>query len=163
MRARIVILLIVIALIAVFAALNWNEFMRPAPLSLAFDTVTAPLGLVMLCITAAVAVIFLLSGILTQSAVLLEKRQWSRELREQRDLASRAEASRFTELRTALDERLGALAEQLRASELALTSRSDRLEAELRTSVEHTGNTLSAYIGEVEDRLEQFLAARTVK
>ncbi len=163
MKIRIVILLIVMALIAVFAALNWGEFMRPAPLSLAFATVTAPLGIVMLCITAAVAALFLLSAILTQSSLLLEKRQWSRELREQRDLASRAEASRFIELKATLDERVGALAEQLRVSDGTMTSRCDRLEADLRTSIEQSANTLSAYIGEVEDRIEQFLAARTPK
>ena len=153
------ILLIVLALIAAFAALNWSEFMRPASLSLAFETVSAPLGLVMLFIAAGVALIFALSAAFAQSSMLVEKRQWSRELRDQRDLAERAEASRFIELKAALEQRLGQLSAQLQASNSEIKQRCDRLETELRTSVEHSGNTVSAYIGEVEDRLERFFAA----
>jgi hypothetical protein len=44
-------------------------------------------------------------------------------------------------------------AEQDKAAQQALVARLDALEHSLRTSVEQSGNTLSAYIGELEDRL----------
>jgi hypothetical protein len=65
----------------------------------------------------------------------MESRRQTRELQAQRDLADRAEASRFTELRTELMARL------------------DRLQTESRIAVEQNGNALAAQLGELEDRL----------
>ncbi len=160
MRLRLLVALIVVVLIAAFAALNWTEFMRPAELWLGFTHVSAPLGVVMLCVAAGIALLFALLAAFAQSSMLVEKRHWSREMREQRDLADRAEASRFIELKDTLEQRLGALSTQLQATSGEVTQRCDRLEAELRASIEQSGNTVSAYIGEVEDRLERFFAGR---
>jgi hypothetical protein len=38
-------------------------------------------------------------------------------------------------------------------SQAALQSRIDKLERDLRAGIEESGNTLAAYIGELEDRL----------
>jgi hypothetical protein len=87
--------------------------------------------------------------------VLLDARRHSKELAAQRDLADKAEASRFTDLRAYLDAGLSRLADQITDSKSASIGRVDRLDTELRTLVEQSVNGLAAHIGELEDRLER--------
>jgi uncharacterized protein involved in copper resistance len=81
----------------------------------------------------------------------------ARELQAQRDLADKAEASRFTELRSFMS------AELLRVSQAhddlrgLLVQRLDQMEQRQRVGLEETANSLSAYIGEMEDRFERRL------
>ena len=60
---------------------------------------------------------------------------------------------RFTELRGFLEAGMKQSAEQDKAAQQALVARLDALENSMRASVEQSGNSLSAYIGELEDRL----------
>ena len=106
MSLRTVFLMMVAGLLAIFTVLNWQAFIAPTTLSLVFTEVQAPLGLVMLVITGLLAALFLLYVAYLQSTTLLESRRFARELQSQRQLADAAEASRFTELRTVLEERL---------------------------------------------------------
>jgi uncharacterized protein YicC (UPF0701 family) len=85
--------------------------------------------------------------------VLLEARRHSRELQAQRELADKAEASRFTDLRGFLETELRKLGEQVAESRAGITGRLDQAEQDLRTAIEQSGNSLAAYIGELEDRL----------
>jgi uncharacterized integral membrane protein len=137
MRMRTLLLVVIVVLLGTFTILNWSAFTTPTSLSWVFGTLEAPLGLLMLVITGLLAMTFLLYVAYLQGTVILEARRSSRELQSQRQLADQAEASRFTELRDVLESRL------------------DRLDNELRTAIEQTGSVLSAYIGEVEDRLER--------
>jgi uncharacterized integral membrane protein len=138
-RMRTLMLLLIVVVLGTFTILNWAAFTTPTSLSVVFGTVQAPLGLVMLVVTGLLAAIFLLYVAYLQGTVILEARRSSRELQSQRQRADEAEASRFTELRGVLEVRL------------------DKLDADLRAVVEQTGRSLSAYIGEVEDRLERRL------
>ena len=142
MRARTFIALLVIALIAAFTILNWAAFNTPTPLSLGFTSFEAPLGLVMLGLLALVVVGFAVYLALWQGTILMETRRHGKELQAQRELADQAEASRFTELRTAMQAEFAALGERL-------TKAQDALRQEMRDS----GNSLAATIGEIEDRL----------
>ena len=45
MRARTVLLLVVLVAVGIFAALNWVVFTTPTPLHLVFARVEAPLGI----------------------------------------------------------------------------------------------------------------------
>ncbi|MDR3410868.1 MAG: hypothetical protein P4L87_08000 [Formivibrio sp.] len=155
MKARTFLLLMVMILIAIFAALNWHAFMAPTTLSLGVADVQAPLGLVMLGMLAFLTALFLVFVVYLQTSVLLETRRHAREQQANRKLADQAEASRFTELRTFLDGELKRQASQDAESKAALLARMDLLERDLRTSVEQAGNTLAAYICEMEDRLEK--------
>jgi uncharacterized integral membrane protein len=137
MQLRNVALLIVLGAVAVFAALNWRVIMAPTALSLGFAEVQAPLGLVLLGMLAVLTAIFLLYLVYLQTGVLLETRRHARELQAQRELADQAEASRFSELRTLLEAKI------------------DQLDRDLRASIEQSGNSLSAYIGELGDRLDK--------
>ncbi len=155
MQARTVLLGVVLALVALFAALNWAAFTTPMSLSLLFGTVQAPLGLIMLGVLALLTAFFLAYVVYLQGTVLLEARRQSRELHSQRELADRAEASRFTELRTQVDaqlERLGREAAERHAETIA---RLERLDREFGAALERTESAMAAYIGELDDRIER--------
>jgi uncharacterized integral membrane protein len=113
MPLRTVALVVALAALAVFVAVNWTAFTTPTSLSLLFGTIEAPLGLLMLMITAVLGVMFLAYVVWLQTSVLLESRRLNRELAAQRQLADQAEASRFTELRTHIDQVVNGLAAQL--------------------------------------------------
>jgi hypothetical protein len=144
MRARTLIVLLMIALVAVFTVLNWGVFVTPTALSLGFMSVDAPLGLVMLALLALLVLAFAIYMALWQSTVLAETRAHTKELQAQRELADQAEASRFTELRTALQAEFAKLGERLGKAQ-------DALRQEMRDS----SNSLAATIGEIEDRLQR--------
>ena len=157
MNLRTLFLLIVLELLAAFTALNWSAFTAPMTLSLAFTSVQAPLGLIMLGATAVLGVAFLLYVTYLQSTSILESRRLARELHAQRQLADEAEASRFTELRTFFEQRMTRLDDAVARTQSVVQSTSGTLQSDLRGAVEQSTTVLSAYIGEVEDRLERKL------
>lgn len=154
MRIRTIVLIVAIVLMAGFAALNLDEFSRPSVLSLGFTTVQAPLGLVMLVLLAAVLLVFLATTLYIQSTHLLEMRNATRALTAQRELADKAEASRFTELRQYLEAQAVAAQQRETAHGTVLAERLAQTQQVLIGKIEQSGNTLAAYIGELEDRLE---------
>lgn len=147
-------LLLVLGAIAAFAAANWATFTEPTVLSLGVTTVEAPLGLIMLGLLVALTTFFLVFLAYLQTSVLLEARRHARELKVQRELADQAEASRFTELRSFLESRLQDVAAEDEATRLVMLDRINRMDEEMKASIEDTGNTLAAYLGELEDRME---------
>ena len=126
---------LVLVLVGLFALLNWEVFAALTPLYLGVTTVQAPLGLIMLGLVAFLCVLFTVWVVGMQASSLTEARRQTRELQAQRDLADKAEASRFTELRTELVARL------------------DRLQSESRIAIEQNANSVAAQVGELEDRL----------
>ncbi|MEO7761908.1 MAG: LapA family protein [Casimicrobiaceae bacterium] len=162
MSLRILFLVVVLGVLAVFTALNWPAFTTPTTLSLIFATVQAPLGLLMLVITGLLTAVFLLYVAYLQSTVILEARRSARELQTQRQLADEAEASRFTELRAFLEARISKFEADVADSQKAAQGRMDQLSTEMRAAIEQTGTVLTAYIGEVEDRLERKLGSTDV-
>jgi hypothetical protein len=158
MQFHTVLLIVVLALITLFTALNWGTFIAPTALSLGFTTVTAPLGLIMLGLLVLLTVLFLIFLVYLQTSVLLESRRHNRELREQRQLADQAEASRFTELRGYVEGELGKLTARGEEASARVLARIDQAEQQVRSDVEQSGTTLAAYIGELEDRIERSAA-----
>ena len=154
MYLRTLLILTVLGLIAVFSALNWGAFIAPTVLSLGFTSVEAPLGLILLAIVALLTVLFLVYITYLQSTVLLESRRHARELQVQRDLAEQAETSRFNQLQTVMETELQKLSGDMEQSKSLLLTRLDQIERDLRSALEQTGNSLAAYIGELEDRFD---------
>lgn len=155
MRARTLVLLGVLLLIGVFAIVNWKAIMTPMSLSLLVTEVQAPLGLVMLAISALLTLLFLLYMVYLQTSVLIDTRRHAREMQEQRELADKAEASRFTELRSFLQAELQKLGGESSEAQARLTARLDQLQRDLGATLAQTENSLSAYIGELDDRLQR--------
>ena len=155
MRIRTIFLVLAIALVAAFVALNVDEFTRASVLSLGFTTIQVSLGLVMLVLLAIATLFFLGHTLYMQSTNLLETRRYARELNIQRELADKAEASRFTELRSYLE--VQALAAQQREA-VAVSALGERFAAQqqaLLARIEQSDNALAAYMGQLEDRLER--------
>jgi uncharacterized integral membrane protein len=152
---RTLLIVLVLGVVVVFALLNWSVFTAPTILSVGFTTFDAPLGLILLGAIGALTLLFLIYLVYLQATALMESRQYSRELKNQRELADRAEESRFTELRSSLETELGRIANQMADSNTAMNTRLDGLAHDLRSAIEQSTNSLSAYIGEIEDRLER--------
>lgn len=154
MRLRTVALLIAVLVIAVFAALNWSTFTTPTTLSLSFTEFQAPLGLVMLVLTTILAALFLIYIVTLQTSVIMETRRQARELETSRTLADKAEASRYNDLRLYLEGELQKQDARQQAMVAALSASLDRIERELKTSIEENSNSLAAYLGELDDYLQ---------
>jgi uncharacterized integral membrane protein len=144
MKPSTLLLLLILAVAVAFSAANWHVITAPTEISLVFTSVQAPLGLILLGLVLLVTVAFLFFLAYLQTSVLIETRRHARELEAQRQLADQAEASRFTDLRAFLDEELK-----------SVVVRIDRSDQEVKAAIDRAGNTLAAYIGELEDRLER--------
>ena len=96
MGVRSAFLFVIVLLIAALAALNWGTLATPTDVWLGFMTVSAPLGLIMLGLTVVLAAFFLVYVLYLHSSVLIETKRHTKEMQVQRDLADKAEASRFT-------------------------------------------------------------------
>jgi hypothetical protein len=154
MRTRTILLVVAILLLAGFVALNVDEFTRVSVLSLGFTTVQVSLGLVLLLLLVIATVVFLATTLYMQSANLLETRKYARELNIQRELADKAEASRFTELRSYLEVQALAAQHREAAAATVLAERFAQQQA-LLARLEQSDNSLAAYMGQLEDRLER--------
>ncbi len=149
------LLLIILIALVIFASLNWQAIITPVPLALLFTTAEAPLGLILLSVTALLTLLFLGFVVYMQSSTLMIRRKLNKEVEEQRKLANEAEASRFTELKTYLESELKNLNAQSNDVHTKLETRLTEAETALKGVVEETGKTLSAYIGELDDRIEK--------
>lgn len=155
MKTRSLLLVLLIVLVATFVALNFEEILRPTPLNLGLSTVQAPMGLVLVGLLAAVLLIFLLALLYFQTAHVMEVRRINRDVAEQRQLADKAEASRFTALRDYLQTELQAIAVRDTEAQDRLHQKLEQVQKNLTTVMEQTGNGLHASIGELEDRLKK--------
>ena len=153
MRARTVFLIITIALLVGFAMLNVDEFTRTSTINLGMTTMQVPLGLVMLVVALAILVIFLVTTLYMHSASLMETRRYSKELNAQRDLADKAEASRFTELRKFIESQHESSLKREAAAAAATSERMVQLQTALMHRLDQSDNTTAAYIGQMQDSM----------
>ena len=94
MNFRSLLLTLTAAAIAAIAVLNWNTLAASVPVSLGVVTVDAPLGIVMLALTALLAAFALAYVLWLQGSVLMETRRHGQEMQVQRELADKAERAR---------------------------------------------------------------------
>ena len=148
MNLRTISIAIVVALIAVLAAFNWTALITPTAVSFGVTEIQAPLGVLMLALTILLSVFFIAYVLWMQGSVLMEARRHAKEMQSQRDLADKAEASRFTELRGVL--------EALHAKDKdALMARLDVLEAHLAQRAQDSENSMAAYVGQLEQQVQK--------
>ena len=100
----------------------------------------------MLGLTALLAVLLVAYVLSLQGSVLLETRRHTKEMQAQRELADKAEASRFTELRAFLEQ-------QQSQAHAALLNRLDNMETRLTARAQESDNTTAAYVGHLEQKL----------
>lgn len=160
MKLRTLLLVVFILFIAGFVALNFEQVLQPTALNFGFTQVQAPMGLVLLGMLALVLVVFLAALVYYQTLHLMEVRRITREAADQRLLADKAEASRFTELRQYLQTELQTTATREQDLTNKLHTKLDQVQSALTQVIEQSANGLSASVGELEDRLERQLPAR---
>jgi peptidoglycan hydrolase CwlO-like protein len=146
MRPRVIFVTLVLVLLGIFAAANWSLIMASQSLSLVFTRVEAPLGLILLITVALLSVWYVILSIGTEVAALLEVKKYAREILALRKQAEDAEASRLAELKKLIQEELESLRTQL-------GERIGQSESNIIDELEKAGNTLAAYIGELEDQI----------
>jgi hypothetical protein len=161
MYLRTLLIIIVLSLLAIFTFLNWEAFLAVTPLSLGFTVIDGSLGLILLGVAGALTGLFLIYLVYWQSAAMMDQRRHSRELQVQRELAESAEASRFQHLQSYLESEFEQLANQNEGVKTELLARLDEIDRAVRGAIEQSGNSLAAYLGEIEDRLERAGGGKT--
>lgn len=146
MKSRVTLLVLIILLIGTLAFFNFGYLAQEVPMSLGFTTLDAPLGLILMGLTALMAIVFVAYVIAMQGTWLLEARAHAKEMHAQRELADKAEVSRFTELRTAIEA-------LHKAEEQRLMERMDTLESHLQAKVQESENSTAAYVGQLEQQM----------
>ena len=160
MNFSTLLVVVVVAALAALALFNWPAISAVTSVSLGMAHVQAPLGLLLLAFTAALGLLFVVHSVVQQTRAGSEARRHAKELAAQRDLADRTEASRFSELRAFLDAELRRLDAQAADQRAGVVTRIDGLEAALRAKVDEATRTLSAYVGEVDDKLDRLHTPR---
>jgi hypothetical protein len=158
LRAFALTLILAFALLLLLVTLNWTAFAAPVALSLGFTDVSVPLGMVMLGFTAMISALFFVYIVFQQAGIILDARRFAKEGKVQRELAENAEASRFTELRTLLEGEMRRIEAQGAASTRELGERMAQSEHGLQDKLAEATRTMSAYLGEIEDKLDRVLA-----
>jgi hypothetical protein len=154
MRARVILLVLAIALVAGFAALNWAEFSRSTQLSFGILITEAPLGIVMLTLLGIALLWLLVSSAVDRTHHLVESRRYAKNLDAQRELADKAEASRFTELRQHIDTHLRELKQRDSIAATEFEKAMLTANRELRTHLEQFQRAMLARMGELENRID---------
>lgn len=90
--------LLVAVAIGALAALNWHTLSSPTAVELGATSVVAPIGLLMLGLTAVLIVVFLIVLLRNQIGFLIESRKLLKEVQRLQGLADQAEASRMEAL-----------------------------------------------------------------
>jgi len=153
MRGRIAFIVLASIVVAVIAVQNWPAMTRSEPMDFGIFTTNAPLGLTLLVILGLVLAAFLVSSAIQESRYLLEHRRHARALQQQHELAEKAEASRFTDLRTHLDNHLR---ESRQRESMVATEFEKRLmqsHNELRAQLERMHQMLATRLAEMESRI----------
>jgi hypothetical protein len=154
MRTRTILLVLAILLVAGFAALNWAEIVKPTTLFFGPVAADAPLGLILLSLLGLTLVLFLASTAALRTQSLIDYRHHQKTLEAQRELADKAEASRFVDLRNHFDTHLRELREReaIASSEFDKAMQQNR--REMQAQMEQTNRMITARLNELEHRLE---------
>lgn len=158
MPLRIALLVLVLFACAAFVIANWPAISQPVAVSFLVTEAQAPLGMILIGMALLLVVVFSAVLIVQQAGVILEARRWHKEVEAQRALADSAEASRFTELRNFLSTELAGIASRDEAQQQALIARVAALEDSLARQREEATNSLAAFVGEVDEKIDRLLA-----
>lgn len=157
MTLRATVLLIVFACLFAFIGLNWTEFSNPSTLSLGFTVVQMPVGFFMLGALLVVAALFAAYVMYLQASWALQQRRVFSELEVQRKLADQAEASRTAELLARVNTTFDLLTLSIADVKTTLEKKLNDVAQANQASIAEGTRSLSAHIGEMEDKLDKTL------
>ncbi len=150
MNLRNLTVLVILLLVALFAALNWQLINAPAEINLVFTRVSAPVGVILLSVIALLSVLYFIFLAMIETSALLEVRRYAREVEQARKLADKAEASRFAELKKFLEAEL----ENIKTDQQGLRQHVSGTVEEARASLSLEHDTLKSQHGELGQRID---------
>lgn len=157
MHLRSVFLLLIFVLCSVFLVVNWEGVMADVSVNLLYTQIQAPLGLILLLGPGLLILVCLIWGFIQQAMLSMELRKVHKQLSQAQDLAQKAELSRYMELKSELQKQILDLQNQASARHSALINAINVVQQEVERNSHETVNSLSASVGEVEDRLTQLV------
>src|SRR5215207_173921 len=160
MRARTTLLVLAILLVAGFAALNWPEFTRNTTLNFGLLRMDAPLGAILLGLLGLLLLFSLISSASLRSRMMLTENRYTRDLQVQRDLADKAEASRFTELRQYLDTHFRNSRERDPLLSAEFEKSMMQSQRDLRAQLDQMMRGIDARLSSLESRFESRMESR---
>ena len=98
------LILAALVLVALFSAVNWALLAAPGTSDLVVVAIPVAPGLVLLAATLVIAALFGIYVVSLRTALLVETRRQMKALESQRDLADKAEGSRFTALASQIEQ-----------------------------------------------------------
>jgi len=84
-----------VAVIVLFSGLNWTALTTPTSLNLLVAEISAPVGIILLGMTAVFVALFFIATLYTRISNLMESRRMLKELQRVQEVADKAEASRM--------------------------------------------------------------------
>lgn len=173
MRARGILLTVLVLVFVLFAVVNWSTLATPVPVDLLATRVEVPLGAALLGVTIALAVLFFAGALFDRSAQLTEIRRLERQLERARAQVDARRSEEIGEVKDAvhawgaslerrLDERVAAAETSLRSALSEVDDHEAERFASLEERVVTVRNELAADVGEAEDTLRRMLDGRPV-
>lgn len=153
-RIVLVIIALVFVILLVFTAANWQVLTTATPLSFVVFSVHGPLGVILLGVCLALTLLVVAYALLLRTNWLVESRRKNRQLEEQRQLAEKAESSRITALQEMLKQEFETLTATLNNVGETTTTRIEAVENSLGKMIEDTGNSITANLGYIDDKLK---------
>jgi small-conductance mechanosensitive channel len=154
MRARIVFIVLALLVVGGVAAMNWPDFSRTTPMSFGLFTTEGSVGLFMLAAFGLTLLVMLLSSAMQESRFMLESHRQAKALQAQRDLADKAEASRFTDLRQHLDMHLRENRQREAIAATEFEKAMVQSQRELRAQLEQMSRSLDTRLAELQGRID---------
>ena len=154
MKTVIFIIALVLLMLIVFTAANWNVLITPTPLSFVVFSVDGPLGVILLCAILGIIMLVVAYALILRTSWLMESKRLNRQLEEQRQLAQQAEASRIVALQDLIEhefERMNVSISKVGETGLA---RVESAEQSLAKVIEENMNSIMAHIGYLDDKLK---------
>lgn len=168
MRARGILLTVLILLLVLFAAVNWATLAAPLPVNLLVTRLEVPVGLVLLGVTVGLAVVFFAGALFDRAAQLREIRGLEKQLEKARTKLDAQRLDEIGEVRDAIqawgaslekriDERVGAAETSIKDAIAEADGREDDRMRALEERVVTVRNELAADVGEAEDTIRRML------
>lgn len=168
MKARGILLTVLLVLFGLFAAINWPTLTTPLPVDLLVLRIEVPIGLVLLAVTAGLALIFFAGALFDRAGQLQEIRYLERQLDKARAKADEKQAGEVAQLKEAvqawgsslerrIDDRVGAAEERIKEALDASDDRDEKRVKALEQRVVTVRNELAADVGEAEDLIRRML------
>jgi uncharacterized membrane protein len=144
MKIRIFLLVITMAIIVAFVALNWSTIMIKTTLSLGVTAIHAPLGFVILGLLTMFTLLFIVVVIYSKASGFLRGRHQTQEMKVRQEISDNDESLYFTELREQLGAKLKRQTDPYSGLTATMLVKLEQLDGVLRSVTKELGHTFSA-------------------